>query len=117
MRVTDIIQMGKSFLLLGLLVVAVVAILYCVGYFFIYRKLLGGTKQLSKSRLVLGAVLVCYLVVVIGVTLLGRPDGYEGMAQGLFSSYFLAWYSFDLMDWHFLFCVCFVGSGDESGIC
>lgn len=99
MRVTDIIQMGKSYFVLGLLVVAAVAVLYCAGYFLIYRKLLKGTKQPSKIRLVLGAVFVCYLVIVAGATLLGRPGAYEGMAQGLFSSYLSAWYSFDLMDW------------------
>ncbi len=99
MRVSDMIQMGKSYLMLGALVVVAAAVLYCIGYFLIYRKIFKGTKQPSKIRLVLGAVFVCYLVVVVGATLLGRPDAYEGMAQGLFSSYLNAWYSFNLMDW------------------
>lgn len=99
MRFSSIIQMGKEYALLGILAIAVIAVLYCIGYFVVYRKWMKGTKKPNPLKLVLGAVLLIYLVVVFGATILSRGGYMTGTVNTLFSSYRWAWYSFDETEW------------------
>ena len=99
MRLSDIIRMGKDYMLLGIVVVILVAVIYLVGYFLIYRKLLKGTKKPRNWKLLLGAIFLIYLIVVVGATMLGR-FGYMGRnINALLSSYRYAWYNFDQTEW------------------
>lgn len=103
MRFSNIVQMGKEYAILGILAVAAIAVIYCIGYFLIYRKLMKGTKKPKPGKLILGAFFVIYLVVVLGVTMLNRGGYMGGSVHTLFSSYRWAWYAFDETEWRNLF--------------
>ena len=72
MRMTDVISIGKSYLALGILCAVVIVALVFVGYKFIYQKKMQGQKKLSWIKLLWLVVMICYLLVVCGATLLGR---------------------------------------------
>lgn len=100
MRMTDVISIGKSYLALGILCAVVIVALVFVGYKFIYQKKMQGQKKLSWIKLVWLVVMICYLLVVCGATLLRRGDFYQGMQmQPLFASYREAWAEFAVRDW------------------
>lgn len=100
MRISDIIQLSKEYLLLGIIVVLFTTTIFLAGYFFVYKKLLKGTKTLSKKKLLLSAVFLCYLVVVLGATMMSRGSWYGGgTVTPLFSSYRDAWISFSAREW------------------
>lgn len=94
MRIIDLITLVKDYLLLGIVAVLFVALLFFVGYFLIYKKVLKGQKQIKWKRLLWWSVLLCYIVVVLGATLLSRANGYIyefGKILPLFYSYKEAW--------------------------
>ena len=100
MRMTDVISIGKSYLALGILCAVVIVALVFVGYKFIYQKKMQGQKKLSWIKLLWLVVMICYLLVVCGATLLRVGDFYHGMQmQPLFASYREAWAEFAARDW------------------
>ena len=100
MRMTDVISIGKSYLALGILCAVVIVALVFVGYKFIYQKKMQGQKKLSWIKLLWLVVMICYLLVVCGATLLRVGDIYYGMqVQPLFASYREAWAEFAARDW------------------
>lgn len=100
MRMTDVISIGKSYLVLGILCAVVIVALVFVGYKFIYQKKMQGQKKLSWIKLLWLVVMICYLLVVCGATLLRVGDFYHGMQmQPLFASYREAWAEFAARDW------------------
>lgn len=100
MRISDIINWGVQYLKLGVILALFVAVLFAVGYFLIYRKLLKGTKRLRIGQLLLWGVMLCYAMVVFGATL-GNRGGWFGQSIELlpFSSYWEAWCSFSATEW------------------
>lgn len=97
---TDVISIGKSYLALGILCAVVIVALVFVGYKFIYQKKMQGQKKLSWIKLLWLVVMICYLLVVCGATLLRVGDFYHGMQmQPLFASYREAWAEFAARDW------------------
>ena len=100
MRMTDVVSIGKSYLALGILCAVVIVALVFVGYKFIYQKKMQGQKKLSWIKLLWLVVMICYLLVVCGATLLRVGDFYHGMQmQPLFASYREAWAEFAARDW------------------
>lgn len=99
MRLSNIIGMGSGFLMLGIAGVIVLGILFGIGYGLIYRELLGGEMRLKGTQIFLGAVCVCYLIVVVGATLLSRGDGYREVCLYPFYSYREAWRSQSAIEW------------------
>ena len=100
MRMTDVISIGKSYLAIGILCAVVIVALVFVGYKFIYQKKMQGQKKLSWIKLLWLVVMICYLLVVCGATLLRVGDFYHGMQmQPLFASYREAWAEFAARDW------------------
>lgn len=51
MRVIDLISKAKEYLVAGIVIVAILAIIIAVGYFIVYKKILNGKKQI-KIRIV-----------------------------------------------------------------
>ena len=103
---SEIFESLKEYLLLGIIAVLLAAIIFGVGYFFIYKRIYKGKKNVSKKTLIVGAVFVCYLVVLIGATLLGRFGGWVDPKYvsvfrrfQLFSSYREAWNDFSYIEW------------------
>ncbi|MCD8118818.1 MAG: VanZ family protein [Lachnospiraceae bacterium] len=101
MRVQDIINLSKEYVLFGA-VAGVAAVLFlAIGYFVIYRKVLHGTRRLSRLRMLWWAVFCCYMVVLIGATVLSRSSGAwnDRKIVGLFVSYKDAWISGTASAW------------------
>lgn len=75
MRIQDIVAMGKEYLM-------------------------HGEKRISWKKLIWKLLFVIYLIVVIGLTLLGRFGGWENkIIKPLFYSYKEAWYSGKVTEW------------------
>ena len=61
MRIYDLIQLARQYMLLGVIVV----ILLLTGYFLLYKKLMKGTDKLNKIKFGLWSIFVIYIVVVL----------------------------------------------------
>lgn len=100
MRMADIISLAGDCILLGIGVVILCTVLYVAIYEIWYRRIRGGTKVIPKSKMLWGAVFVCYLVVVLGATMLSRDSGMEtDSIHPPFYSYKLAWNQFSAREW------------------
>lgn len=99
MRISDIISLGKEYLVLGIVAAVVLAAAFFVGYFVIYKKIMKGQKKLSIFKLGWLAVFACYLVVVLGATLLSRGNFWGRSVVSLFYTYKDAWVSADASAW------------------
>lgn len=100
MTIRDIVGIIRMRFYLGLVVVAGLATILAIGYFFIYRKVFGGKRKFTLKEIILGFALVGYITMVLGVTLMGRGDHFKGAVNfHFFSSYRDAWNSFGLMAW------------------
>lgn len=95
MRIYDVIQLAKQYMLLGI----IVAILILTGYFLLYKKLMKGTDKLNKFKFGLWSIFVIYIVVVLGATIGHRSSGYGNVNLHLFSSYKNAYNSFSIREW------------------
>ena len=100
MRVSDLISLGFDWLISGIVIAVIISIAFLIGYFFIYKKLCKGSKTLTPSVFLLYAMFFCYLVMVLGVTLLGRfNDQTELFRLAPFYTYIEAWNQFKDADW------------------
>ncbi len=103
MRLFDIIRLGKEYLALGIISIIVIGILAAAFYYFIYKKVMKGTRKVEKKKMFVSALLICYLVAVAGVVFLGRGGGYSKAASlHIFSSYREAWNSFSVIAWRII---------------
>lgn len=98
MRISAVIGIARQYLVVG----SLAAILFLIGYFIIYKKLLKGIKTLNTIKLSLITILIIYIGIVLGATLGIRSSGYEGANLYLFSSYKEAWNSFSLREWRYI---------------
>ncbi|RDU23664.1 VanZ family protein [Anaerosacchariphilus polymeriproducens] len=100
MRISDLISLGKQYLLLGIVLAVVLAVFILITYSIIYKKILKGKKRITRGAMLWITVFICYLVVVTGVTMLSRGSWYDNAkVQPLFYSYKEAWNSFSLGEW------------------
>lgn len=76
---------------------------FLIGYFVIYRRLLGGKKRIGRKQAAAWIILCIYFIMVLGVTFFNR-DGESGGGTNLhlFSSYRNAWNSFTLKNWQYV---------------
>lgn len=103
MRLEEITRILSQYFWLALIAVVVIGAVLVVGYFFVYRKLLGGKKRLSIKSWLVGGMFTGYIIMVLGVTFLSRGPGFENeMNLSLFYSYRDAWYSFSVRNWQFV---------------
>lgn len=100
MRFEDIVSMLKRYLLLGGMAAVGLLLLFCAGYFLVYKRLMKGKRRLTRGKVLWAAVFGCYLFVILSATLLDRgsyPMG--GKVVPLFYSYREAWRSFSGILW------------------
>lgn len=72
MRLTNLFHLAETYLKLGMIATGFILGTACIGYFLIYKKLLHGEAKFPLKKLAAAAVILCYLIVVLGATLLGR---------------------------------------------
>lgn len=96
----------KKYLMFGAIAALLVAVIFGAGYFIVYKKIFKGKKKLSKKTMIVGAIFICYIMVVISATLLDRftmwmdPNNINAMERSsLFSSYREAWNKFSFTEW------------------
>lgn len=99
MRFSDIVRLAKDYLTLGIVAVIILAILFSLGYFFVYKKLMKGSKSFSKRRAILAVLSVCYAVVVFGAVFMSRGGHFSSYSLQPFSSYFAAWNQWSMSGW------------------
>jgi len=100
MRFSDIITLGKQYLLLGIVFAVILTLVILLGYFVGYKKVFKGDKKITKGMMSWFIIFICYLVVVIGATMLSRGSWYENTKlQPLFYSYKEAWNNFEPREW------------------
>ncbi|WHY86776.1 VanZ family protein [Neobacillus novalis] len=104
MRLQEIIGIVREYFFLALIALIVLGIIFFIGYFIVYKKLLRGKKRLSKKQLLFGGLFTGYVIMVIGVTFLNRGSNFQGgMELSFLSSYREAWYSFSVRHWQFVY--------------
>ena len=72
MRIMDLFSIAKEYLLMGIIAVAVFAIVIAIGYFWVYKKILHGKKTIKKNNAIWLIIFGIYLVVVLLATVLDR---------------------------------------------
>ena len=99
MRLQDIFNILKDYLVLGIVLMVVVGLIITVGYFGIYKKLCKGKREIKFLNLFWWLMLIFYLFVVISVTLF-RPSVFQnGQIISFFYSYKEAWISASESAW------------------
>ncbi len=103
MLISQIFWMLKQYLVFAIFGVAFLAILFCIIYFIVYRKLLKGQKKINLKSAFIVAAFMCYILMVLYATLFSRGSmGYCSVNLDLFSSYLEAWNNFTLRGWQLL---------------
>lgn len=103
MRIHEILHIFKTYFLIGVMGLIILALFGTFGYFTIYKKVLKGNKKFSKKQIIFGGLLIAYIIMVLGVTFLNRGTQFNGnMNTHLFSSYRDAWNKFTLRSWQFI---------------
>lgn len=87
MRIKDIISLLKEYMLLGVIAVVFLGILFFIGYKVIYKKVMKGTKTITKKRMILYGITIGYAIIVLGAVFLNRGNIYGIKNLHLFSSY------------------------------
>lgn len=100
MRISDLISMGLDWLIYALILAIICGAVFLIGYRLIYKKICKGSKTLTLPKFLLYAMFFCYIVVVLGVTLLNRY-AYQTEVFRLtpFYSYIEAWNQYKDADW------------------
>ena len=99
MRFSDIISLAKEYLVMGIVAGTVLAVLFCIGYLLLYKKLMKGTNTLPKRTLALSVISVCYIVAVLGVVFLNRGNYYMSYNLQPFNAYMEAWDDWSVSGW------------------
>ncbi len=100
MRLQEIMGIIRMNLVLGVIGVLGILVIFILGYFIIYKKLLGGKKKIDRRKFIVGSLLVLYIIMVTGVTFLNRGSFFKGETNLHFlSSYREAWNSGTLRNW------------------
>ncbi len=99
MRFTDVIRIAEDYLMLGIVIALSAFIIFLLGYLLIYKEAMKGRRKIVPQKLIIAALLFCYLIVVLGATL-GRRGDYTGSINlHPFSAYREAWNSFSITAW------------------
>lgn len=99
MRIVELVDMAKQYLILGGVGAMLLCMVLLFGYFIIYKKLCHGEKRITKRMVIGCGILFCYLVVVAGATLLRGSYNAGSFCPYLFQSYRSAWNNFSVVEW------------------
>ena len=100
MRLVNIIELVKQYLLQGAILAVIAGGIAGAGYFIVYKKMMKGERRIRPLNVLWAGVFFCYLAVMLSATLLDRVSGWSGTRMmPLFYSYREAWYSFSGAEW------------------
>ena len=96
MSISALISLGSRYLFLG------IACAICIVFMILLvnRLIFKGQRHMKKTILLWWTLFICYVVVVLGATLMER-SGYWGWGKimPLFYSYKLAWFNGSAVEW------------------
>lgn len=87
MRMSDIIERLKGYLVLGIVATIFVGIIFFVAYKIIYQKIMKGNKKIEKKKILLYGITIFYATIVLGAVFLNRARIFGVANLHLFSSY------------------------------
>ena len=97
MRISEIVQLLKEYIILGIVAIIFLGLLFFIGYKIIYQKILKGKKTISRKNMLLYGITICYAIIVFGAVFLSRGGGYYGEANfHLFNSYREAYHKMEI---------------------
>lgn len=99
MRISSLIRLIKSYMLLGIMGTVIAIGIFLIGYFLFYKKLMKGSKKININKLGLWSIFLIYMIIVLMATIGDRSEGYESINLYLFSSYKEAYNSFSIGQW------------------
>lgn len=100
MRINDIIATIQNNFYFALIMIVILALFMAVGYFLVYKRFLKGDKNLDKRKVFIWFCFMGYIIMVIGVTFIGRGVRTYGDSNLHFlSTYREAWNSFSTTSW------------------
>ena len=102
MRISDVIQLARRYMLVGIIGSIFFVSIFLIGYFLVYKKKMKDTKKLKVSKVALWSIFLIYMIVVLGATIGHRASGYESVNLHLFSSYKDAYNNFSLREWRYI---------------
>lgn len=95
MRLFQVINLAREYLVLGIIGLIFIGIIY----FIFFRRFLKNHMQTNIKKVIIFCILFCYIVIVIGATIFIRPGVYEHANFNLFSSYIEAWNNYSKSYW------------------
>lgn len=99
MRLSDIVNLGIEYLIVGFVLAILLGIGIALWYFLYFKKKRKGEGP-KWERVALAGVFLIYLVVVFGATMLSRGNFYgNAKIYPLFYSYKDAWNDFSMTEW------------------
>lgn len=100
MRLKEILQIAMDYSKVAIILIAIVALVYSLGYFIAYKKNKNRTLKIKKKNILKWGLLFIYGIVVLGATI-GIRHGVVGSHASLklFYSYREAWYDFSWGGW------------------
>lgn len=100
MQLRTLLRIGMDYAVLGAIVFGFLLIAFLTAYFLIYKKLLKGQKRPALGRIFWWGIFLCYMIVVLGVTLLFRGSAPEAEpVYPPFYSYRDAWMHWSQASW------------------
>lgn len=103
MTADTIFSIIKDYFTTALFLIILLALLFLILYFLIYKKLLRGMASLSIKPTIVTFMLIGYLMMVAGVTIFNRsPYTMGNMDLTLFGSYIEAWNDFSVKNWQYV---------------
>lgn len=62
MRLFNIIELAKQYMVLGMIIVAFIGVIAGTGYFIVYKKIMKGQKRIRPQNILWTGTFLCYLV-------------------------------------------------------
>lgn len=99
MRFSNIMQLAKEYMTLGVIVSFFIISILLISYLFIYKKVLKGKKTISHKSAIAGGILIFYYVIVLGATVFSRHAVYHhAMVLQIFATYREAWNEWNVIE-------------------
>lgn len=95
MRLFEVLNLAKNYLILGVIGLILIAIIY----FVFFRRFLKNHVDFNIKKVTVFSILFCYIVIVIGATIFMRSEDYGHANLNLFSSYIEAWNNYSKSYW------------------
>ncbi|MFA6735531.1 MAG: VanZ family protein, partial [Saccharofermentanales bacterium] len=99
MRPLNIISLANEYFFIGFIGSLILCSIFLLFWFILYKRILKGTKDLPKKKVVLALISICYMSLIIGIVFIRQSSSYHSVNLHLFRSYREAWNTFSVYEW------------------